>query len=259
MLGGLAGLCAGLALTAVTEAVAALVGAQTIVAAATGAAPGATYLGALAAQVAVGGLAGTPLWRAASMMPRPLSAALIALTLWALTVAALTPAILESGLDGRVILSALLGCVAYASTFVYLHSELTSESRDEWTARRAFLLRFAGWSVLALAGAVGLRILLDGGQSEEAASLARPPSGGLATEVTPNSLFYVVSKNEIDPTVDVNDWQLEVAGLVDNPLKLTYDDPEDSAARGGVLDAGVHRQRRRRRPDREREVEGRAP
>ena len=224
MLGGLAGLCAGLALTAVTEAVAALAGAQTIVAAATGAAPGATYLGALAAQVAVGGLAGTPLWRAASRMPRPLAAALIALTLWALTVVALTPAILESGLDGRVILSALLGCVAYASTFVYLHSELTSESRDEWTARRAFLLRFAGWSVLALAGAVGLRFLLDGGQSQESASLARPPSGGLATEVTPNSLFYVVSKNEIDPTVDAESWSLEVTGLVDNPLKLTYED-----------------------------------
>ena len=61
-------------------------------------------------------------------------------------------------------------------------------------------------------------------ESQESASLARPPSGGLETEVTPNSLFYVVSKNEIDPTVDVDGWRLEVAGLVDNPMTLTYDD-----------------------------------
>lgn len=90
--------------------------------------------------------------------------------------------------------------------------------------RRTFLLRFAGWGILALAGAVGLRFLLDGGESQEAASLARPPSGGLDTEITPNSLFYVVSKNEIDPSVDADDWRLEVAGLVDNPMTLTYDD-----------------------------------
>ena len=81
-----------------------------------------------------------------------------------------------------------------------------------------------GWGVLALAGAVGLRFLLDGTGSPEAASFARPPSGGLETEVTPNSLFYVVSKNETDPTVDVDDWRLEITGLVDNPMTLTYDD-----------------------------------
>ena len=224
MLGGLAGLCGALALTAVTETAAALSGAQTIVGAATGSAPSIAYVAGLVAQIAVGGLAGIPFWRAAPMMPRSLSAALIALILWALAVAALTPALLQSGMDARVVLSSLLGCVAYALTFVYLHSELASESRREWTARRVFILRFAGWSILALAGAVGLRFLLEGARSQESASLARPPSGGLETEVTPNSLFYVVSKNEIDPTVDVDDWRLEVAGLVDNPMTLTYDD-----------------------------------
>ena len=222
VLGGLAGLCGALALTAVTEAVAALVGARTVVGAATGSAPGATYAAGLAAQIAAGGLAGIPFWRAASVMPRPLWAALIALVLWGLAVVVL--AILESGMDARAVVSVLMGCIAYASTFVYLHSELTSESRGEWTARRAFLMGFAGWGVLALAGATGLRFLLDGGQSREAASPVRPPLGGLATEVTPNSLFYVVSKNEIDPTVDADDWRLEVAGLVDNPMTLTYDD-----------------------------------
>ena len=226
VLGGLAGLGAGLVLTAVTEAAAALSGAQTIVGAATGSEPGAIYAVGLAAQITVGGLAGIPFWRAASMMPRALSVALVALILWGLAVAAL--AVLESGVDGRAILSALLWSVAYASTFVYLHAELTSGSRGEWTARRLFLFRFAGWSVLAVAGAVGLRFLLEGARSQEAASLARPPSGGLETEVTPNSLFYVVSKNEVDPTVDVNDWRLEITGLVENPMTLTYDDLKDA-------------------------------
>ena len=226
MLGGLAGLCAGLALTAATEAAAALSGAQTIVGTATGVALGIAYVTGLASQIAVGVLAGIPFWRAASMMPRPLSAALIALVLWGLAVAALP--LLEPGVDGRAVLSALLGGVAYTATFVYLHSELTSQSRSEWTARRIFLMRFAGWSALALAGAVGLRFLLDGGQSQEAASLVRPSSGGLTTEVTPNELFYVVSKNEIDPTVELDSWRLDVAGLVDNPMTLTYDDLKDA-------------------------------
>ncbi len=224
MLGSLAGLCASLALTAVTEAIEAAWGVPTIVEAATGSTPGAAYVAGLAAQIAVGGLAGIPFWQASSMMPRPLATALIALMLWMLTGIALTPAILESGVDGRVILSALLGCVAYASTFVYLQSELTSESRSEWPARRTFLLRFAGWGVLALAGAVGLRFLLEGAQSQEAAPYARPPSGGLATEVTPNNLFYVVSKNQVDPTVELDSWRLEIAGLVENPMTLTYQD-----------------------------------
>ena len=224
--GGLAGLCAGLALTAVAEAAAAPLGAQTIAGVVAGDSHVAIYVTGLAVQIAVGCLAGIPSWQAASMLPRPFSGALIALVLWALAVAAL--AISQPGLVGRDILFALLGPAAYATTFVYIHAELTSESHSEGTVRRAFLLRFAGWGILALAGAVGLRFLFDGGESEQAESLPRPPSDGLATEVTPNSLFYVVSKNEVDPTVDAAAWKLEIAGLVDNPITLTYDDLQDA-------------------------------
>ena len=225
MLGVLAGLCAGLALTAVAEAAAALLGVSATVAA------GCSLPIDETAQpidpddlpevmrIGFGGLAGIPSWRAASMLPRPISGALIALALWALAVAAL--AVSQPGLDGRAILFALLGCLAYATTFVYLYAELTSESHGVGTVRRAFLLRFAGWGVLAFAGAVGLRFLFDSGESQQRESPALPPSDGLATEVTPNNLFYVVSKNEIDPTVDANDWRLEVTGLVDNPMTLT--------------------------------------
>ena len=222
MLVGLAGLCAGLALTAVTEAAAALLGTPSIVGVAAGDAHIAVYVAGLAVQIAAGGLAGIPFWHAASMMPRPLSVALVVLILWGLAVAAL--AVLELGVGGRAILSTLVGSAVYASTFAYIHAELAQGPRGEWTARRIFLIQFAGWGVIALAGAVGLRFLLEGGQSQETATLARPPSEGLATEVTPNPHFYVVSKNEVDPTVDVNDWQLEITGLVDSPVTLTYDD-----------------------------------
>jgi DMSO/TMAO reductase YedYZ molybdopterin-dependent catalytic subunit len=47
---------------------------------------------------------------------------------------------------------------------------------------------------------------------------------GLPSEVTSNKDFYVVSKNVIDPTVQVNRWSLTVGGLVNAPFQLTYDE-----------------------------------
>lgn len=46
---------------------------------------------------------------------------------------------------------------------------------------------------------------------------------GLEPLVTPNDQFYVISKNSIDPTVDVNDWNLTITGMVDNKMILDYD------------------------------------
>ncbi len=89
--------------------------------------------------------------------------------------------------------------------------------------RRRFLAGAAGLGALAAAGALGVPILLRGLRRENA-GLARPGPNGLATEVTPNSLFYVVSKNDADPVVKVDDWRLEVAGFVGNPFTLSYED-----------------------------------
>lgn len=47
---------------------------------------------------------------------------------------------------------------------------------------------------------------------------------GLVAEVTPNREHYVVSKNFVDPAVDVRSWTLTVDGLVDRPFTLTYDE-----------------------------------
>ena len=46
---------------------------------------------------------------------------------------------------------------------------------------------------------------------------------GLASEITPNERFYVVSKNVLrDPTVSEESWRLEITGLVDRPVALSY-------------------------------------
>ena len=44
------------------------------------------------------------------------------------------------------------------------------------------------------------------------------------SEVTPNDVFYTVSKNFGDPRVDASRWRLEVVGLVDRPLTFTYEE-----------------------------------
>jgi DMSO/TMAO reductase YedYZ molybdopterin-dependent catalytic subunit len=47
---------------------------------------------------------------------------------------------------------------------------------------------------------------------------------GMPHEITPTDEFYVVSKNFVDPTVDSAGWTLEVSGMVDRPLSLSYSD-----------------------------------
>ncbi|MCC6178632.1 MAG: molybdopterin-dependent oxidoreductase [Chloroflexi bacterium] len=45
---------------------------------------------------------------------------------------------------------------------------------------------------------------------------------GLTTEVIAGKDFYTVSKNLLDPSVNVSSWQLAITGLVDRPATLTY-------------------------------------
>ncbi|MBI4259700.1 MAG: molybdopterin-dependent oxidoreductase [Actinobacteria bacterium] len=47
---------------------------------------------------------------------------------------------------------------------------------------------------------------------------------GLAAEVTPNRLHYVVDTAIVDPVVDEEGWALEVDGLVDRTLSIPYDE-----------------------------------
>ncbi len=46
----------------------------------------------------------------------------------------------------------------------------------------------------------------------------------LGSEITPTYLFYRIDINPIIPEVDVNSWNLQIKGMVDNPLKLSYEE-----------------------------------
>ncbi|MPZ14443.1 MAG: molybdopterin-dependent oxidoreductase [Chloroflexi bacterium] len=47
---------------------------------------------------------------------------------------------------------------------------------------------------------------------------------GLSPEITPNDEFYVVSKNVFrDPVVNEQSWSLEIAGLIERPMVISYE------------------------------------
>src|SRR5215831_18266993 len=86
--------------------------------------------------------------------------------------------------------------------------------------RRAFILGTIG--VAAVGGGVALARKLyraatfsyDGTQYR----------GSLVQPITPNELFYCVTKNVVDPKVDVDLWHLEIVGLVQNPATWRFQD-----------------------------------
>jgi DMSO/TMAO reductase YedYZ molybdopterin-dependent catalytic subunit len=87
-------------------------------------------------------------------------------------------------------------------------------------ARRALLLGGIGL-VIAGGGVAIMRTLYraatfsyDGTQYK----------GRIVQPITPNDLFYCVTKNIVDPTVDASLWRLEISGLVKNPRTYRYEE-----------------------------------
>jgi len=100
--------------------------------------------------------------------------------------------------------------------FRFLTTEKIGKQDYEFTpaiGRRAFVLGTIG--LAAAGGGVGLARKLyraatfsyDGTQYK----------GPIVQPITPNDLFYCVTKNVVDPTVNVDLWHLEIGGLVQNP------------------------------------------
>jgi DMSO/TMAO reductase YedYZ molybdopterin-dependent catalytic subunit len=87
-------------------------------------------------------------------------------------------------------------------------------------SRRAFVLGTIG--VAAIGGGMALARKLyraatftyDGTQYK----------GSIVQPITPNDLFYCVTKNVVDPRVNIDLWQLEIAGLVQNPTTWKFQD-----------------------------------
>jgi len=90
--------------------------------------------------------------------------------------------------------------------------------------RRRMLAAMVWGAATVTAGAI-LGFLLS--QYETIATYtdtSRRRSDGLLPEVTPVAGFYHVSKNIVDPTVNVAAWALAVGGLVEAPFTLRYAD-----------------------------------
>jgi DMSO/TMAO reductase YedYZ molybdopterin-dependent catalytic subunit len=99
----------------------------------------------------------------------------------------------------------------------------TGEAGEEFTpsiGRRALIL--SGFGLLVVGGSVGLVRKLyraatfsyDGTQYK----------GRNVQPITPNELFYCVTKNVVDPQVNVDLWHLEVNGLVQNRATYRFQD-----------------------------------
>lgn len=128
----------------------------------------------------------------------------------------------------------VLSLVVFERTLVGCYELLTrvrggSGGENEFTpaiGRRALLLGGLG---LVLAGGVAalLRRLYkmasfsyDGTQYK----------GAGVQPITPNDLFYCVTKNVVDPKVDISFWHLEINGLVQNPLIYRLEELKGFAA-----------------------------
>jgi DMSO/TMAO reductase YedYZ molybdopterin-dependent catalytic subunit len=47
---------------------------------------------------------------------------------------------------------------------------------------------------------------------------------GPLTPITPNSLFYSVTKNVVDPAIERSVWRLEIGGHVNAPRSYSFTD-----------------------------------
>jgi DMSO/TMAO reductase YedYZ molybdopterin-dependent catalytic subunit len=107
--------------------------------------------------------------------------------------------------------------------FRFLTTQKIARDKYEFTpvvGRRAFVLGTIG--LAAAGGGVALARKLyraatfsyDGTQYK----------GSMVQPITPNDLFYCVTKNVIDPKVNVDLWHLEIGGLVQNAATWRFQD-----------------------------------
>jgi DMSO/TMAO reductase YedYZ molybdopterin-dependent catalytic subunit len=117
----------------------------------------------------------------------------------------------------------LILCLAYRAL---LPKEPVVNAPAGAQGRRQLLAR-AGIAVLSVgagAGTLGLvRSYLTNDNLTTYDGTETFAHNGVTAPITPNSEHYVVTQNPIDPTVNLEVWQLEVTGLVSNPGTYTYE------------------------------------
>ncbi|HLW36499.1 MAG TPA: molybdopterin-dependent oxidoreductase [Chthoniobacterales bacterium] len=108
-------------------------------------------------------------------------------------------------------------------SFLFLTRPKSQRATDEYSpsiGRRALILGGLG-ALIAGGGIVLLRKLYDAAAFSYDGTQYK---GRIVQPVTPNDLFYCVTKNVIDPSVDEDLWHLEVNGLVQSPRAYRIQD-----------------------------------
>ncbi|HKG20406.1 MAG TPA: molybdopterin-dependent oxidoreductase [Blastocatellia bacterium] len=172
--------------------------------------------------------------------PARLMAAAFTVLVWAVFVFLVIP-LLGGGVSGRYLrqgplftalsllaVFAVYGIALSLVSAIYIERPEVARVNNYRLSRRRFI-RGIGYAVVAVAAYEVARSFLttwwrSGSGRVKNGDGVFPNIDGLAMEVTPTDDFYVVSKNPFDPQVDTARWRLEVTGLVENPLTLTYED-----------------------------------
>ena len=89
--------------------------------------------------------------------------------------------------------------------------------------RREFMRRAAFLGLAAVASGLSIRTIVQS-RSEVTPSTVASTAGEMPAEVTSNEGFYEVSKNIVNPRVDVSGWKLELKGDFGSPMSLTYEE-----------------------------------
>src|SRR5467141_4125283 len=107
--------------------------------------------------------------------------------------------------------------------FRFLTRPKTKSEDREFTpaiGRRAFLLSAIGVAVAGGGVALARKLYRAATFSYDGTQY----KGRIVQPITPNDLFYCVTKNVVDPRVDVDLWHLEVSGLVENRAVYRFAD-----------------------------------
>src|SRR5437868_6646635 len=107
--------------------------------------------------------------------------------------------------------------------FRFLTARKISNEGYEFTpaiGRRAFVLGAIGLAAAGGGVALGRKLYRAATFSYDGTQYKGP----IVQPITPNDLFYCVTKNVVDPTVNIDLWHLEIGGLVQNPATWRVQD-----------------------------------
>ncbi len=163
-----------------------------------------------------------------------------AISIWAITVVAFLPMVGGGPFGSRLrqgalatsvsllLVHAVYGLALILAVMRYIGHPVPAGAPATVISRRR-VVRGVGYAVLAV-GIYDIGKSLLGSWLQSGSGRVKGGDGvfpnidNLALEITPNRDFYQVSKNAFDPQVDAGRWKLEVAGLVDSTLTLTYEE-----------------------------------